>query len=496
MNSRTVITMSQRKTFVAKVVTAFEERNIDEFTQLFAQHADSTKYKNATGIWGKTDFILLSELMQNQGGKFTQEDVHALILSLLSVPSLSTLSKVALYLVSFPHLKAQERDGVFGKGAPLEFEQELASFNQQNVSPPGHMSYQRLFREFYSNSVVKNQAPEDFLTKFKLCEAMGLNYYSEIRKLGYEVEGSGVNDFERYKQILGGVSQEQAIEFILSGGKAIVSYELLETYGPKAFSSGDLPNYYLKPDYLADFLPLAFAKDDSALFKSLVEESLRYASLDEIKKVTSTLLPSPGADALSEFQLAMLSVMDERAKAELIAQFQREVSLNAWVKPVTFVMSCLLSGDRSLLDEYLKDVDQKEFAPFLNVVLREFDEILPFLVKNGMIGEPQKQVALYLHEQATKNMDAMAERFKTISTNQAYRLRELDQDVIAEVPLSELTPEQRLQWLQAKYDQHEPMRSNAFRHPISFLQPVERTVVSPSRGADSVEPSDNFDPMG
>ncbi|MDT8924665.1 hypothetical protein RBE51_17800 [Pseudomonas taiwanensis] len=497
MKNRRILTISQKKAFITQVITAFEERNIDEFIQLFSQHGDSTKYKFAKGTWGPTDFILLSELMQNQGDKFTPEDVHALILSLPSIPTLSTLSKAALYLVSFPHLNTQERQSVFGKGAPLEFDHELAAFKQQ-ISPPSHESRERLrsFRRFYAESVVKDQAPEDFLAKFKLCEAMGLYYYNEIRKLGYEGEVPGVNDFERYKQVLEGVSQEHALYFISIGGKAVVSYELLELYGPKAFTSGDRPDYYAKVDYLADFLPLAFAKDDSVLFKSLVEESLHKASLNEIKAAASTLLLPPDTNALSESQSAMLNFMDERAKAELIAQFQREVCRHEWANPAAFVMECLLSGDRALLDDYLRDVDQDNSAPFLNVVLRQFDEALPFFVENGMIGERQKQVVLYLHEHVTGHLTAMAERFQAMNTSHAYRLRELDQDVVVGVPLSELTAEQRLKWAQAGYDHHEPMRSNAFRHPMSFMQRMGRSVGRPFRLDQSGQPSDDFEPRG
>lgn len=69
-------------------------------------------------------------------------------------------------------------------------------------------------------------------------------------------------------------------------------------------------------------------------------------------------------------------------------------------------------------------------------------------------------------------MASIAERLESLDTSKAYRLREMEEGAMVQIPLSELTPEQRQQWAESVSDHRSmPMRRGPRMGPIGGFDP-------------------------
>jgi hypothetical protein len=441
----------RNKGFITSIVTAFEERDLPAFTALFAQHADPAQYKIAKDNKNPSDYQLFCELHGNRKSQFDQEDMHTLLLTLCAVPAISPLTKVALYLASFPYVTVAEREQHFGSTGPFvladavegykAFLQPLENWEKNNV--------RELFRTLYLDSVVKDQSPEDFVAKFKLSQELDLTAFAAIKQLDYEDAEQGPTAMERYQLIFASVDEQNAEKLLWNLPKKAISYDMIKAYGPAAF-------YADAKDYGLPILKLAFKNGDTELFSTLSAKALHNANPNEWREFTKELLAEAEASEYSETQKQILSTMDAAVHQATIEQFQDNVAGNNWHGPAGFVMECLLEGNLRVLQEFMKHERNVDFRPFFSAVIHEFDNMLPLMMRGGVIGERQKQAALFIHEQATQNMATIAERIQEIDTSKAYRLQKMNEDRMVSIPLSELTPEQRDQWAEGELDMSRP----------------------------------------
>jgi hypothetical protein len=458
----------RNKGFITSIVTAFEERDLPAFTGLFAQHADPSHYKTTKDNKNPSDYQLLQELLANRK-TLDQEDIHTLLLTLCTVPSISPMTKVALYLASFPHVTVVERDQNFGSEGPFALESALGGLRThlQTLENWEKNNFLQAFRRFYMDSVVKDQSPEDFVSKFKLSQEIGLTAFAAIKQLDYEDADQGPKAIELYQQIFAEVDETSVTSLLWNFPSKGISYDMVKAYGFKAFSTDS-------SDFGLSILIQAFQKDDVEFFTTLSEQMLNPREPGEWRELIKQLMAQPENAGLSEAQKQMLSTLDAGINRATIREFQTDVRRHDWDGPAGFIMECLIQGDLRLLQSFINGADHAEFQPFFNAIIQEFDRIAPRLLEDGLLGEPQKKIALFIYEIATKQMASIAERLENLDTSKAYRLREMEEGTMVQIPLSELSPEQRKQWEESVMDhQTMPVRRGprmgpfcGFDHPM------------------------------
>jgi len=436
----------RNKGFITSIVTAFEERDLPAFTGLFAQHADPSHYKTTKDNKNPSDYQLLQELLANQKA-LDQEDIHTLILTLCTVPSISPMTQLALYFASFPHVTAGERDQHFGSEGPFALESALGGLRThlQTLENWEKNNFLQGFRRFYMDSVVKDQSPEDFVSKFKLSQDIGVTAFAAIQQLDYQDVDQGPTAIERYQQIFASVDEENARIFLWNFPYKGISYDMVKAYGLKAFSTNS-------SEFGQPILMQAFQKDDVELFTALSEQMLNPREPDEWRELIKQLLAQPENADLSDAQKQILSALDAGVNKATIKAFQNDIRRHEWNGPAGFVMQCLINGDMGLLQSFTNGADHAEFRPFFNAIIQEFDRIAPQLLEDGLLGEPQKKIALFIYEIATQQMASIAERLESLDTSKAYRLRQMEEGTMVQIPLSELSQEQRKQWEESLMD--------------------------------------------
>lgn len=457
----------RNKTFITDIVTAFEERDLPAFTGLFARHADPAHYKIAKDNKNPSDYNLLHELLQNRNSHFDQEDMHALLLTLCTVPSVSAATKVAIYFASFPHVTPAERDRNFGSDGPFALASALEGLQAhvQTLENWEKNNFLQALRPLYLDSVVKDQSPEDFVGKFKLSQEIGLTAFAAIKQLDYQDADQGPTAIELYQQIFAEVDEASRTSLLWNFPSKGISYDMVKAYGFKAFSTDS-------SDFGLSILIQAFQKDDLEFFTTLSEQMLNPREPGEWRELIKQLMAHPENADLSESQKQMLSTLDAGISRATIKEFQTDVRRHDWDGPAGFVMECLIQGDLSLLQSFINGADHTEFQPFFNAIIQEFDRIAPQLLEDGLLGEPQKRIALFIYEIATKQMASIAERLESLDTSKAYRLREMEEGTMVQIPLSELTPEQRQQWAESVSDHRSmPMRRGPRMGPIGGFDP-------------------------
>lgn len=430
----------RNKGFITSIVTAFEERDLPAFTCLFAQHADPSHYKTTKDNKNPSDYQLLQELLANRK-TLDQEDIHTLLLTLCTVPSISPMTQLALYFASFPHVTAGERDQHFGSEGPFALESALEGLRThlQTLENWEKNNFLQGIRRFYMDSVVKDQSPDDFVSKFKLSLDIGVTAFAAIQQLDYQDVDQGPTAIERYQQIFASVDEEDARIFLWNFPYKGISYDMVKAYGLKAFSTNS-------SEFGLPILTQAFEKDDFDLFTNLSEHILNPREPGQWRDLIKQLMAQPESADLSDAQKQMLSTLEAGVSKATIAEFQNDVMRHDWNGPAGFVMECLINGDLGLLQSFVNGADHADCQPFFNAIIQEFDRIAPQLLEDGLLGEPQKKIALFIYEIATKQMASIAERLNNLDTSKAYRLREMEEGTMVQIPLSELTSEQRRQW--------------------------------------------------
>ncbi|MBD8681611.1 MULTISPECIES: hypothetical protein [Pseudomonas] len=435
----------RNKAYITQLVNALAEGDVTTLANRFSQHADPLVYKQTKDSLKPTDYALLLEIRENFTA-FTELDVHALLLALSSEEPLSTKTRVALYMVSYPHLSTDDRDCLFGDSGPLAITSEdLANLKATQEQPGSDLdSWEKSrLRSFYEQSVVVNQSPEDFVAKFKICEAIGLPLYVEINRLAYQDQPGGPSALDRYKQIFAEVGEENTQSFVWNMRKPAISYELLKEYGFKAFHDAQHDRgFQLK------FIPDAFDHDEPEIFQQLTERNIPHISVSQVLEITKEMVSRLGEVEPSKAQSEMLAFMDEHLSKIDIERIQDRVASHAQSSRfgrLDPILDIVASGNERMLDAFIRHVGEDRVAPHLSAMMPLLEKYLPRMARGNDISESQKRMALRLHEMASVHTAEIGDVLQGIDTSKAYRLRE-ENGVDVKLAFSEMSGEQRAQW--------------------------------------------------
>ncbi|AXH59901.1 hypothetical protein [Pseudomonas amygdali] len=431
----------RNKAFITKLVTALEERDLPVLAATFAQHSDPEVYTQTKESRKPTDYALLCELQKNIG-TFSADDVTALILAVPSRTHLSPMTKLALYMVSYPHITAEERQDLFDEPGPLLIvPQQLADLKAKNEGLSDHVlrDEKDLFRCFYRDSVVANQAPDEFSTKFKLTDAVGLPCFVEINALAYEDTPDGASAFSQYQEIFDSVSEDHAKTFIWNARAPMICYDMLKTYGAKAFSESR--NRYFSNEFSVN----AFTRDDHEYFKELIKEAYQDSTPRQLKELASKMLDSLGGAEPSASQLEMISSLDQNIRSAILDTASERIQRQQRQDPFDPILHCIATGHEMMLDRLLESVGEKEIAPHLVALMPEIERLLPRMSLGGMISDAQKRMVLRLHALASESAQNTTNMLRAIEPSQAYRIKN-DGVQDTAIPLSELTIDERRKW--------------------------------------------------
>lgn len=305
------------KAFITKLFTAFKAQDYAAFAVTFAQHGNAAKYRYDNNQFCSSDYNLLRELCENHpGGVYSLEEqnVRTLLLSLSSIGTLSTETKVALYFLSYTGMDDLERDSFFGEGGALSFSaSDLSTFKERLLA----LEYQEAgemmirFREFYRPSVHELHSPEVYSKNFSITYAMGALFPEEINRLKYQDTPGGQSKFEMYSKILDSVDNEAIPHLIYAGRSALLSYEMVKQRGAEWFS--------LSSKSYTPLFQKAFQNADVQFFTQLSGETLKGAGIDAVDRLRVELESIIGDDSPSEIQQSMLNEIGfvrERAIAQ------------------------------------------------------------------------------------------------------------------------------------------------------------------------------------
>ena len=435
----------RNKAYITQLVNALAEGDVTTLATKFAQHSDPLVYKQTKDSLKPTDYSLLIEIQENFTS-FTESDVHALLLAMPSKAPLSTQTKVALYMVSFPYLAEGERESMFGASGPLAITpEEMAELkaNQHLAGSYEDQTEKSRFRAFYSQSVVAGQSPEDFVTKFKMCLDIGLPLYGEINRLAYQDEAEGLSAFDRYKQIFSAVSEDEEKSLVWNMRKPAINYEFLKAYGYRSFHDGQHDRAFQ-----IKFIAEAFGRDDPEIFKQLTEGNIPYISNSQVREITKDMVSVLGQAEPSQAQIDMLAFMDEhlsKSNAEHIADRVDYHGRRDRFGPLEPILTIVARGNERMLDSFLHQVGEDRIIPHLPSLMTQLERYLPSMALGKDISESQKRMALRLYEMAAKHSAEMSDVLQGIDTSKAYRLRE-ENGVDVKLSFSQMSVEQRAQW--------------------------------------------------
>ena len=467
------------KKFVTSVLMALHSNDPFLFAELFSKNGDQKAYKAPSADIPKgTDFLLLSELISNIH-KLSEENVQTLIAAMPQMGTLSTATRLSVYLATYPHLDSKVRETYFGANSSLSFENEIASFADQHKQDlVSNTSMSRLIRRLYLDSVVKNQSPDDFASKFNLIRKTGISSYIGTNRLDYKKDGE--YDTERYSQILQSLGREDAAELIKDFPQAFLCYDNINNYGPKVFSDV-AGGRFIKNKKMGDSLFDAFINDDTEFLEKVSPEVILHATQVEIKKLTSSMLSSVDVAKMSPSQQEFIEKLDETLNEKAISEFARNVAGNYFhgtVGAAQALISMIITGNKSMVEKHIAAIPY-DSTKFLSAALAEIDFVMPNLIGSGVIGEAQKDILLYLHDTVAQGLIRMRENVQGIDTSNAYRIKEQFEDRLVSVPLSELSAEQRDRWASSPNERRAP----------NFLSDLIHGAHRRSRNHDGFEPS-------
>lgn len=434
------------KKFVTSVLMAFHSNDPFLFAALFSKNGDQNAYKVPPADIPKgTDFLLLSELISNIH-TLSEENVQTLIAAMPQMGALSTATRLSIYLATYQHLDSKVRETYFGANSSLSFENEIASFADQHKQDlVSNTSMSRLISRLYLESIVRNQSPEDFVSKLNLIRQTGINFYSGVHRLGYKKDET--HDTVRYTQILSSVGREDALELIRYSPESFISYDNVKQHGPESFAHVR-GGRFIKDNKLADYLLDAFTKDDTEFLEKVSPEVIPRATQMEIKKLADAMLFSVDTAKMSPSQRKFIEKLDEIVNEKAISEFARNVAgnyLDSTMAAADVLISMIITGNKSMVEKYISAIPY-DSTKFLSAALAEIDFAMPNLIGSGVIGEAQKDILLYLHDTVAQGLIRMREHVQGIDTSNAYRIKEQFEDRFVSIPLSELSPEQRDRW--------------------------------------------------
>jgi hypothetical protein len=405
--------------FMTNLVALFEERDLNGFAALFSQN--KTDFRLARDEKSPADYVVFSEFCENLSNSFDDEGMQALAIALTSITDLSVQTKVGAYLATFRGLSSTEREQVFGVSGPQAFRHELAAYADQAPMDLNDRRYSEAPLVLLSRkSVREGESPEDFLEKTKILEQMGIRHSYMASELKYKDSDGEQTAYNRYKKIIDEIPSDRVAQFLREVGHFAVSYEMVKAYGfEKMFPS--MPNSSKDPDWTMDILLTAFRKNDIDLFK-VMGSSPRITLNREryLSELLDTLRSSIDPKVkLTDQQSEIMAYVSNLLNKETLKMFGFMVEKNQWGMPAFLMLDCVIAGDIDQIKTLLGDSDSSPYASFCAAVVCHLERIMPMLVEEGKMGEPQKAAALYLHERATRHLDRAFLRIQSIDTTKA-----------------------------------------------------------------------------
>ncbi|AXH59900.1 hypothetical protein [Pseudomonas amygdali] len=435
----TPITFSHRnKLFVTEIVKAFRAKKSLVFKSLFAKHADQSLYKIPKKSTFRSDFQLLNDVFSNEANTLDAEGVEMLLEALSEISKPSTEAKVGLYLLTYNHISPERREALFGASGTLSFGEESKDLKKR-IEAAGYLSHEahETLGKYFQHSVVKNQAPEDFVKNFKVLKRLGREHFKQISALQYEDEPQGKTAFEQYSTVLELLGEQVAEKFIDQASGTLFSYEMLRAKGPEAFCRR-LSNEATFPIFAR-----AFRENDDDFFESLAAYKFK-TSIDStgLLGLTSVLKTELGGQEPTQAQMSMMSVVESATQARLSREFLFNITNSDWRVASKVALECFVAGDLQRLKNLVGDTPTHKTTAFFSAVVLEIVEIMPYLVDEGLMGEKQKAFVEYLHEQSTSKLASIGERLNAMECEKPGRRRQMD-DMLVGVPYSKLTEKQR-----------------------------------------------------
>lgn len=435
----TPIKFSHRnKLFVTEIVKAFREKKSAAFKALFAKHGDQSLYKVAKKSTFRSDFQLLDDVFSNEASTLDAAGAEMLLEAFSEIPKASTEAKVGLYLLTYNHITPERRAALFGASGPMSFGDESKDLKRR-IEAAGYLSHNAhdTLGKYFQHSVVKNQAPEDFVKNFKVLKRLGREHFKPIDALQYEDGPQGKTAFEQYNSVLELLGEQVAEKFIDQASGALFSYEMLRAKGPEVFCRR-LNNEATFPIFVR-----AFKESDDDFFESLAAYKFK-TSIDSkgLLELTNRLKAELGNQEPTQAQVSMLSFVDKATQARLGREFIYNVTSSDWGVASKVVLDCFIAGDLQKLKALVGDTPSHKTTAFFSAVVQEIVEITPYLIDEGLMGERQKAFVEYLHAQSTSELASIGERLNAMESMKQGGLRGRD-DMLVGVPYSELTERQR-----------------------------------------------------
>jgi len=467
------------KKFVTSVLMALHSNDPFLFAELFSKNGDQKIYKvPPADIQKGTDFLLLSEIISNIH-TLSEDNVQTVIAAMPQMGELSTAAKLSIYLATYTHLDSKVRETYFGENSATSFEGEIESFAEQHKKDLlGNTPLSRLIRRLYLDSVVKNQSPDDFVSKFNLIRKTGISSYIGTYKLDYKKDGEC--DMERYSQILSSLGRDDAAELIQNSPQAFLRYDNVKQYGPEGFAQV-AGGRFIKDSKLGDYLFDAFIKDDTEFLEKVLPVVIPRATQVEVKKLANAMIFSIDTAKMSQSQQTFIQNLDETVNKMAISEFSKNVAgryFDRTYAAADALISLIITGNKSMLQKHIAAIPY-DSTKFLSAALAQIDFAMPNLIESGVIGEAQKDVLLYLHDTVADGLIRMREHVQGIDTSNAYRIKEQFKDRLVSVPLSELSPEQRDRWASSPNEGRAP----------DFLSDLIHSTHRRSHKHDGFEPS-------
>lgn len=469
-----IIASHRNKKYISNLVDAFQSLQTPIFADLYSLHGSQSHYK-VVPYEAKigTDFRALVEISNNVSS-ITEAHVHMLLDVMPLIGDLSAATKISLYFLSYPYISSDDRESLFGEKSHFGFSGELDEFAKAHINGSPSSDVRKTLHKFYMSSISSLQSPEDFVAKAGLCKKLDIEFHLGVSKLNYGVDDSDRKD--QYRKILDLLDEPNVRALLHYRPSTFASYEALKKFGANSFGKVWVEDgKYTRADQRGNFLPEAFQKNDVDFFKSLSSEVFKRAEIDEVKKLVSHL--SSSGQAMTESQVSMLNHLDSISTKLSVEQFQEGVVNRSWENSSRLVLELILSGDKYMLERHIKNLPD-ECASFLSTALLEVSQIVPRLSEDGMIGEPQKEAIIYLSEMVMKSISISHTRLHSINTENAYRVKEIESDRFVSVPLSELTPAQRMKWANAT---EEDRQESSKRNLRSQMASLSRNSLYPSR---------------
>lgn len=449
----------RNKKFITNIVNALRSNDTALFADLFSKHGSQEFYKvPAADLAIGTDFRLFSEIAENIK-VFREDSAHTIIEAMPLIGEVSTATKIAIYLAAYSGIDNDTREIVFGNGSAFYFTDKIDDMineHRYEFAHEGTIPY--VLNKLYLNSITENQNPDDFVSKFKLMRSLGINKDSGANRLDYRLNEKF--DSEKYTSILSRIDREDAKRMVADNPHHFLSYENLKEYGALAFgrlSIGKRKGDNRHPNYMAE----SFAKEDFDLFGDISSAVIPYSSVDEVKAIVLEILTSVDQSRLSENQAKAIDDLDKVISKKSEKEFINDITSHRWDFAAPALLQMIMSGNKRMVEDHFSSLPN-EGMHFLNVALAQIDIAMPKLIKDGVIGEVQKEILLHLHDIAAKNVSLMRDRLMSIDTSQAYRIEEQLENKLVSIPISELTQEQRERWASPG---NETDRVSAYRGP-------------------------------